>query len=209
VPRAQISDYYGHAVRPTPKGAKVFEAADPFEYSRLYENEKYNLNNMVLAQANFPHDYYPDDTLYSIWSDRITREWCACSHLLGKSKFSGGDAFLAGVSSKNLIAFASKLFALLRTENNAKFLATARELLSKNDNVKVSEDLAYRAAAEEIVPFELTGVAIVRFTNMGGYPTLRVTGINATKHRGRRMGHPLTEPKPMRFGCDGVIEREF
>jgi hypothetical protein len=82
------------------------KSADPFEFSRLYGQEKYSLDNMTLASVNFP-DVVDSGKITSEWSDRIFTSWDAASKDL-KSTYNA-DAFWAGVSSTDLLTFAKAI----------------------------------------------------------------------------------------------------
>lgn len=137
---------------------KLFETFDPYSYNRLYGDEKYSLQGMLLKQANFPRTYSERDELYDIWSDRVYSEWVAASDELIVTKATG-DAYYAEATDASFLAFASKLFS---TINN-----------------------------KEIT---LTGAALVRNTNGGGYPCLYLMGI-VMSDEPRPMGYPTSTPK--------------
>lgn len=110
--------------------------ADRFDYNRLYGQEKYNLNNMTLAKVNFPYSVN-EGKITSVWSDHIYKEYR--NAIAEVTSAQNGDAFWNGVSSEQLLKFASDV-----------------------------------AKAVNFEP-EVTGVRIVRFTNvMSGYPVLRI-----------------------------------
>lgn len=53
------------------------EKADPFDPSRLWGNEKYSLQNMLMRQVNFPAYCHQGDVMVSVWSDRAYETWRA------------------------------------------------------------------------------------------------------------------------------------
>ena len=134
-----------------------FQTVDPFNYDRLYGNEKYSLNGMLLKQANCPTWVEPGDESFEIWSDHCRTEWSNAHDLL-ESSYSG-DAFYAGATDESFLAFASKLVSEVNK----------REI-------------------------KVTGAAIVRYTDGGGYPTLRLSAVVVKNTTGRRYGVPLTKP---------------
>ena len=135
-----------------------FQTVDPFNFDRLYGNEKYSLNGMLLKQANCPTWVEPGDESFEIWSDHSIAEWND-AHSLLESTYSG-DAFYAGATDESFLAFASKLVSAVNK----------REI-------------------------KVTGAAVVRYTNGGGYPTLRLSAVVVKRRAGRKYGVPLTKPE--------------
>src|SRR5208337_602789 len=84
-------------------------ASYPFDYSRLYGNEKYSLQNMLLKEVNMPTEVEPGDVFYEVWSDRIYTESQNAWPLLKSNEL--GDAYLAGATDESFLAFASALFS--------------------------------------------------------------------------------------------------
>jgi hypothetical protein len=82
------------------------ETVDPFNYNRLYGNEKYNLQKMELKSVNFPAQV-EDGMGTSVWDDRIYTEWRKAGE--GITSSYSGDAFWAGVSNEDLLVFAQRV----------------------------------------------------------------------------------------------------
>ena len=139
-----------------------FQTVDPFNYDRLYGNEKYSLNGMLLKQANCPTWVQAGDESFEIWSDRSRTEWSEAMD--GLTSNYGADAFFAGVDDDDFLAFASKLVSAVNK----------REI-------------------------KITGAAVVRYTDGGGYPTLRLSAVVTKNKTGRRYGVPLTKPTGREF----------
>lgn len=136
-----------------------FTAVDPFSFDRLYGTEKYSLNDMLLKEtAQIPRSLDPSDESWEIWSDHCNTEWHKA--LEGSKSSYNGDAYFAGMSDEEMLAFASRLVSML----------------AKRD-------------------VQITGAAIVRYTDGGGYPTLRLSAVKVGKTEGRRWGIPLNRPK--------------
>lgn len=168
----------------------------PFSHSRLYGNEKYNLQNMVLKMVDYPAKIDTrKDRPFSIYVDRAHTAWSAAAQLI-ESK-SSGDAWFEGVSDQDFIFFAGKLFAMLNTPHTItgdkyvqsvysysnKFQSRVGELIGskalagiqENDDNRYREYLdlsiktrkwAEKQAAEEIEPLPITGALMVRMTNV-------------------------------------------
>ena len=139
-----------------------FQTVDPFNFDRLYGNEKYSLNDMLLKQASCPTWVEQGDQSFEIWSDRSRTEWEAALPLIESSY--NGDAFFAGATDESFLAFASKVVS----------------------EVNKSE-------------IKVTGAAIVRYTDMGGFPTLRLSAVVTKRKTGRQYGVPLTKPTRSEF----------
>ena len=88
------------------------EEADPFDFNRLYHDEKYCLNNMTLCQARFPTSA---DQAYSVWSDRV--EGWNKARLDTKSNYRGGDEWWAGVQEDSLLAFAVRIAEIVQYQH--------------------------------------------------------------------------------------------
>ena len=82
---------------------------DPFDPNRLYHEEKYNLQNMLIKQTKMPHEVKSSDKINEIWFDRINSE--VYSRARGKIKESNnsGDAFFNGVNDEEFLAFCQVL----------------------------------------------------------------------------------------------------
>lgn len=69
-------------------------AAAVFQFSRLYGNEKYSLQNMLIRQVGYPMRAKPSD-LSEAWSDRFSPEMFDAASKVSagsKTKRGGGDA---------------------------------------------------------------------------------------------------------------------
>jgi len=88
------------------------EKLSPFSFDRLYGEEKYRLQNMVLNMADFPAEYEEGvDQVFSIYADRAHTQWWAAASLVEST--SSGDAWFNGVSHDDFLKFAGKLFGAL------------------------------------------------------------------------------------------------
>jgi hypothetical protein len=101
-----IADYWEEEEREEVEAIPGFSPCDPFSSYRLYGDEKYSLQNMLLKDAGNLR-VGPDDVVWEQWSDRLYSEMEEAWPLL-KSSMSG-DAFFAGCTDKSLLAFASKI----------------------------------------------------------------------------------------------------
>jgi len=116
---------------------------EPFEFSRLYGDEKYSLTEMTLREVNFP-DEVEDGHVTSTWSDRVGSDaWYAAKE--GIESRMSGDAWWNGVSSEDFLAFAAKIAVIVGFKH------------------------------------EVTGARMVRYTDGGGYPCLRLDITNGGK----------------------------
>jgi hypothetical protein len=148
-----------------------FQAA-PFDFDRLYGNEKYSLNYMLLKMANFPAKIDTSvDRAFEIYSDRVSHPWSQALTLI-KTKYTG-DAYIAGATDESFLAFAGKLFALV--ENESKFIARYKEIYKSLARDNVSNP--WQQAADEIESLPITGAICVRFTDGGGFPSLFLSGV--------------------------------
>lgn len=86
----------------------------PFSHHRLYAEEKYSLQNMVLNMVNFPAavDHSVDQT-FSIYSDRAHTEWHAAARLFKSTET--GDAWFHGLKPEDFLLYAGKVFAAINT----------------------------------------------------------------------------------------------
>ena len=149
-----------------------FQTVDPFNFDRLYGNEKYSLNGMLLKQANCPTWVESGDESFEIWSDHSRGEWNDALPLIESSY--NADAFFAGATDESFLAFASKVVSEVNK----------REI-------------------------KVTGAAIVRYTDGGGYPTLRLSAVVVKHTAGRRYGVPLTKPSRHEFFMSEFGEHFF
>jgi len=177
----------------------------PFSHHRLYADEKYSLQNMVLNMVNYPAKIDTAlDQHFSVYVDRAYTEWGATQSLITSKE--SGDAWFAGVSGKEFLFFASKLFALINTprkitsadplvQNAYQYSNHYRSRLVElsgskalaglyadgYDNLDLrikTREWAEKAAAEEIEPLPLTGALMVRMTNVSsGYPCPVLMGV--------------------------------
>jgi len=85
-----------------------FEPVDPFDFERLYGDEKYSLQNMLLKQAGMPaYAYLGTDRIYDIWEDRNPVAWWeGVRKFLPGSRYTG-DAFFAGVGDEPFLKWAA------------------------------------------------------------------------------------------------------
>lgn len=107
LPRDQV-----HRVFPT---VHEFEMElTPFSSYQLYGDKKYSLQNMVLKMVDYPAKIDTAlDHSFDIYVDRAYTEWGAAARLISSKE--SGDAWFAGVSDKDFLLFAGKLFAMLNT----------------------------------------------------------------------------------------------
>src|SRR5271157_6345355 len=86
----------------------------PFSSMQLYGDKKYSLQNMILKMVSYPDkiDTAVDEN-FTIYVDRAYTAWGAAARLISSKE--SGDAWFAGVSDKDFMLFASKLFAMLNT----------------------------------------------------------------------------------------------
>jgi len=83
-----------------------FEPVDPFDFERLYGDEKYSLQNMLLRQVNMPaYALLGADKIYDVWEDRNPTVWWGNADVL-KSRYTG-DAFFAGVDDGPFLKWAA------------------------------------------------------------------------------------------------------
>lgn len=116
----------------------------PFNFNRLYGQEKYSLQNMVLKAVNCPDAKHFKGEAFDVWSDRVSQAWSDAARLVQSTQ--NADAFFAGATDESFMAFARKM--------------------------------------SEVVGFgEITGARVVRYTDAGGYPSLR---LDLVRQAGRR-----------------------
>lgn len=171
----------------------------PFSHHRLYGDEKYNLQNMVLKMVDYPTKIdSAKDRHFDVYVDRAHTEWHAAARLI--SSKDSADAWFAGVSDEDFLLFAGKLFAMLNTprpvtgdeivqnayQYSNKFRSRVAELYGSMALAGLDEEKDYmerldlsiktrewaeKQAAEEIEPLPITGALMVRMTNVSsGYP---------------------------------------
>src|SRR5271157_784047 len=157
----------------------------PFSSMQLYGDKKYSLQNMILKMVSYPDkiDTAVDEN-FTIYVDRAYTAWGAAARLINSKE--SGDAWFAGVSDKDFLLFAGKLFAMLNTHKpctgdefvqNAyrysnKFQSRVDELTGSkalagnafdadgHENLKLSiatREWAELQAAKEIEPLPITG----------------------------------------------------
>jgi len=178
----------------------------PFSSMQLYGDKKYSLQNMILKMVSYPDkiDTAVDEN-FTIYVDRAYTAWGAAARLINSKE--SGDAWFAGVSDKDFLLFAGKLFAMLNTHKpctgdefvqNAyrysnKFQSRVDELTGSkalagnafdadgHENLKLSiatREWAELQAAKEIEPLPITGALMVRMTNVSsGYPCPVLMGV--------------------------------
>jgi hypothetical protein len=82
-----------------------------FGYSRLYGDEKYTLQNMLLKEVGYDASAA---VLKSVWSDHIPHIWYEFQEDIGS--MASGDAFWAGVMDADLMRFARRVLERLNPE---------------------------------------------------------------------------------------------
>ncbi len=88
-----------------PRQYKTAEA-DPFDGSKIYDwKHKYNINNMLMKQVNWPSHVYEGDYTDSQWSDRNYDAFEKACLLLNKSLSFGNGASLNALSDNDFIHF--------------------------------------------------------------------------------------------------------
>ena len=83
----------------------------PFDNSRLYGDEKYSLNDMLLGTTEMPHGTrgttIPEGYgSHTVWSDHAHDLWTRTCEIAKPESSARSDAFWSGVSSTDLLAFA-------------------------------------------------------------------------------------------------------
>jgi hypothetical protein len=97
------------------------EEPSPFRYSRLYGDEKYTLQNMLLKQVNYDSSA---PLLKSVCSDHIPHIWYESHEDIGS--MASGDAFWSGVMDADLMRFARCVLERLNPEFELFELTGAR-----------------------------------------------------------------------------------
>jgi len=203
----------------------------PFSSYQLYGDKKYSLQNMVLKMVDYPAKIDTAlDHSFDIYVDRAYTEWGAAARLISSKE--SGDAWFAGVSDKDFLLFAGKLFAMLNTHKpctgdeivqNAyrysnKFQSRVAELFGSMALAGLDEEKDYREhldlriktrewaekqAAEEIEPLPVTGALMVRMTNVsGGYPCPILMGVVQKSKFARYSGNSAPFIKQFRSHMD-------
>jgi hypothetical protein len=201
----------------------------PFSSMQLYGDKKYSLQNMVLKMADYPAKMDSAvDQHFSIYVDRAYTQWHAASR--GIPSTQTGDAWWAGVSDREFLRFAGKLFAILNTPRKVtgdeyvqnanhysnQYLSRLAELQGSMalagldadgyDNLDLrikTREWAEVAAAEEIEPLPLTGALMVRMTNVSsGYPCPVLMGIIQKSKFARYSGNSAPFIKQFRSHMD-------
>lgn len=183
------------------KMLNLFEgyALSPFEYSRLYGSEKYNLQHMVLKMVNCPSQIDPAvDKHYSVYSDRAGQAWWTAWKLLVST--GSADAYGAMATDESFLLFVGKLFALV--QNSDQFHKRAEEFKKQYnesapcevDGVKdyslavEYEERGWAAAAAEIDPLPITGAVLIRETNQAsGYPCPCIVAVKLADDTSQRL----------------------
>jgi hypothetical protein len=81
--------------------------AHPFSECYLYQQDRANVQNMLLKAVNYPDRVLRSKSHY-VWSDTIPSEtWNAA--VKGLKSRMNGDAFFAGLSDKDFMTFAVRL----------------------------------------------------------------------------------------------------
>lgn len=86
------------------------EKTTPYNMSRLWGDEKYSLQNMLVRQVNFPLYYYEGDTCWEVWTDRVPDE----DHKKAKE-------FIDSCSDKPMFGY--DLMSAVKPEDFLKFCA--------------------------------------------------------------------------------------
>lgn len=79
----------------------------PYDWRRLYGDEKYGLQNMLLARWNAPNRLRGGYGAHRVWSDQIHAQWE--ESLRGIESSESNDAWWNGVSNQNLRLFARRI----------------------------------------------------------------------------------------------------
>ncbi len=88
-----------------PRQYKTTEA-EPFDGSKIYDwRHKYNINNMLMREVNWPSHYYEHDFINSQWSDRDYDAFEKACSLLDKNSSFDSNAALRALSNNNFIHF--------------------------------------------------------------------------------------------------------
>lgn len=159
--------------------------ADPYNPSRLWGDEKYCLQNMLIHQYRMPFSA-PPEFLGSVYTDRVYEAWArAHKEVVEKSAckaYMGGDAC-----------------NWFRECSNEDFLRYAQILSDAchGSGQSVLDDVS--AAADPSKP-RVRGARMVRFTNVSsGYPTYRWDFYYENDGPHDRRSAPTTQPKRERF----------
>jgi hypothetical protein len=125
----------------------AFRHVYPFSHSRLYGAEKYDLQNMLLKEVNFPAFYYPEqDKLYDAWSDRVYFEWDEANKVVVSSAY--GDERYAHATDESLLKFGNQLFSNI---NREKIELTGVAIVRHTD-VSSGYPVLYAMGIKEIKP---------------------------------------------------------
>jgi hypothetical protein len=68
-------DWYGRMRPNKAKATRDPNQPSPFEFGRLYGDEKHSLQNMLLAEVNAPRQLKPNQRSFDVWSDRAPELW--------------------------------------------------------------------------------------------------------------------------------------
>lgn len=90
---------------------RAFNPVDPYDSHRLYGDERYNLQNMLLKQVSVPAELEDGDRSWEIYSDYVPIQWNEAWKLLNVKSY--GDSMLESSSDESFLAFASKLVSLI------------------------------------------------------------------------------------------------
>lgn len=87
-----------------------FSPVDPYDFNRLYNDEKYSLQGMLLNQVSMPEFLTDKDKYFEIWSDRIDSAiWTKARATIDPNQ-GGGDAFFAQLTNKEFMGFCQVLW---------------------------------------------------------------------------------------------------
>lgn len=159
--------------------------ADPFNASRLWGDEKYNLQNMLIRQHRMPFSA-PAEFLGDVYSDRLYEATSrAFEQVVQRSSckvYMGGDAcnWFQQCSGEDFLAY-------------AQILSDAIHGSGQN----VLDDVS--AAADPSKP-RVRGARMIRFTNVSsGYPTYLWNFYYENDGPHDQRSAPLTQPKRERY----------
>lgn len=94
----------------TKKKRLTVSKAEPFNPTRLWGDEKYSLQNMLMRQVRFPAYFHEGDLFSEWWSDHAYKTFqAACEKYRGRvgpnaGSFEGGD-FLSALSEDDFVEF--------------------------------------------------------------------------------------------------------
>jgi len=98
--------------------------ADPFDINRLWGDEKYNLQNMLMRQVNFPAYCYERDIMWSVYHDRAYDTFYAACEKYLKPMGGGleGGSSLNALSSEKFLEFCREAIGCDKPITGARFI---------------------------------------------------------------------------------------